>query len=319
MSSRSTSPLLPLGTLLLAMLSFQCGAVLAKQLFPLVGAQGTTAMRLGLGTLVLWLVRWPWRRIAGREGWASLWGYGLTIGLMNLCFYMALRTIPLGIAVALEFVGPLAIALFGSRRALDFLWVGLVVAGLGLLLPWQAQSDALDRVGVLYVMGAAAGWAAYILLGRRAGAVFGGDTVALGTAIGALVAVPVGLTHAGEALFSQAALPYALGVAVLSSALPYSLEMYALTRLPARTVGILMSIEPALGALLGLVLLDEHLSAIQWLAIAAIIAASIGTVLGVRKTPVEITEVVESAPPLMGSGKSAPGRGLSSEPARPTR
>jgi inner membrane transporter RhtA len=299
MSSRTTLPLLPLGTLLLAMLSFQCGAVLAKQLFPLVGAQGTTAMRLGLGALVLWLVRWPWRRLAGRADWASLWGYGLTLGLMNLCFYMALRTIPLGIAVALEFVGPLAIALFGSRRALDFLWVGLVVAGLGLLLPWQAQTRALDVVGVLYAMGAAAGWASYILLGRRAGAVFGGDTVALGTAIGALVAVPVGVTHAGAALFSPAVLPYALGVAVLSSALPYSLEMYALTRLPARTVGILMSIEPALGALLGLALLDEHLSSLQWLAIAAVIVASIGTVLGVRRAPVEMTEVARPTPQLM--------------------
>jgi len=287
---------MPLGTLLLAMLSFQCGAALAKQLFPLVGAQGTTAIRLGLGTLLLWLVRWPWRRLAGREAWASLWGYGLTLGLMNLCFYMALRTIPLGIAVALEFVGPLAIALFGSRRTLDFLWVGLVVAALGLLLPWQAQAHALDFVGVLYAMGAAAGWAAYILLGRRAGAVFGGDTVALGTAIGALVAVPVGVAHAGGALFSPAALPYALGVAVLSSALPYSLEMYALTRLPARTVGILMSIEPALGALLGLALLNEHLTVLQWLAITAIIAASIGTVLGARKAPVQSTEMAEPEP-----------------------
>lgn len=293
MSSRSTSPLLPLGTLLIAMLSFQCGAALAKQLFPLVGAQGTTAMRLGLGALILWLVRRPWRRLAGRKGWAPLWGYGLTIGLMNLCFYMALRTIPLGIAVAVEFIGPLAIALFASRRALDFLWVGLVVAGLGLLLPWRAQTQALDPVGLLYVMGAAAGWAAYILLGRRAGAVFGGDAVALGTAIGALVAVPVGVMHAGAALFSPAALPYALGVAVLSSALPYSLEMYALTRLPARTVGILVSVEPALGALLGVALLNEHLSALQWMAIAAIIIASIGTVLGVRKPPVEIREMAE--------------------------
>lgn len=285
MSPRFTSPLVPLGTLLFAMLSFQCGAALAKHLFPLIGAQGTTAMRLGLGALLLWLVRWPSRRSASREAWALLWGYGLTLGLMNLCFYMALRTIPLGIAVALDFTGPLAIALFGSRRALDFLWVGLVVAGLALLLPWQAHARALDPVGVLYAMGAAVGWAAYILLGRRAGAVFGGDTVTFGTAIGALLAVPVGVMHAGAALFSWAALPYALGVAVLSSALPYSLEMYALTRLPARTMGILMSGEPALGALIGLALLDEHLSALQWLAITAIIAASIGTVLGARKAP----------------------------------
>jgi inner membrane transporter RhtA len=291
MSSRSTSPLLPVGSLLLGMLSFQCGAALAKQLFPLVGAQGATAMRLGLSALILWLLRRPWRRLAGRQGWASLWGYGLTLGVMNLCFYMALRTIPLGIAVALEFLGPLAIALFGSRRALDFFWVALVVAGLALLLPWQTQAQALDPVGVLYALAAAVGWATYILLGRRAGAAFGGDAVALGSAIGALVAVPVGVMHAGAALFSLSALPFALGVAVLSSALPYSLEMHALTRLPARTVGILVSVEPAMGAILGLAFLDEHLTVFQWLAIAAIIAASIGAVLGARKAPVEIAEM----------------------------
>jgi inner membrane transporter RhtA len=282
--------------LLLAMLSFQCGAALAKQLYPLMGAQGATAMRLGLGTLVLWIVRRPWRRLAGREGWIWLWAYGLTLGLMNLCFYMALQTIPLGIAVALEFVGPLTIALAGSRRVGDFVWVGLVLVGLALLLPWQAQARSLDPLGVLYAMGAAAGWASYILLGRRAGAAFGGDTVALGSAIGALVAVPVGVAHAGAAMLSLAALPYALGVAILSAALPYSLELFALTRLPARTVGVLMSIEPALGALLGLALLGEHLSAMQWLAIAAIIAASVGTVLGARNEPVEIAQMAPPAP-----------------------
>lgn len=291
MSSRSTSPLLPVGSLLLGTFSFQCGAALAKQLFPIMGAQGATAVRLGLGALILWLLRQPWRRLAGRHGWASLGGYGLTIGVMNLCFYMALRTIPLGIAVALEFLGPLAIALFGSRRALDFLWVALVVGGLALLLPYREHTQALDPLGVLYALGAAIGWATYILLGRRAGAAFGSDTVALGSAIGALVAVPVGLIYAGSALFSSSALPFAIGVAVLSSALPYSLEMYALTRLPARTIGILVSVEPAMGALLGLLFLDEHLSAFQWLAIAAIIAASIGAVLGARPTPVGVAEI----------------------------
>jgi inner membrane transporter RhtA len=144
---------------------------------------------------------------------------------------------------------------------------------------------------VLYALGAAVGWAAYILLGRRAGAAFGSDAVALGSAIGALVVVPVGVIHAGTALFSPSALPFAIGVAVLSSALPFSLEMYALTRLPARTIGILVSVEPAMGALLGLMFLDEHLSAFQWLAIAAIIAASIGSVVGTRQAPVEVAEM----------------------------
>jgi len=287
MSPRTQSSLFPVGALLMGVLSFQCGAALAKQLFPLVGAQGATAIRLGLGALILWIVRRPWRNLAGRHDWGSLVGYGLTLGLMNLFFYMALRTLPLGIAVALDFLGPLGVALFGSRRALDLLWVALVIAGLALLLPYGTGSQPLDPVGVMYALAAAAGWAAYILLGRRAGAAFGDDAVALGTAIGALIAVPVGVAHAGSALFSLSALPFAIGLAVLSSALPYSLEMYALTRLPARTIGILFSLEPAVGALLGLLFLHEYLSAFQWLAIAAIIVASIGAVLTARDTPAD--------------------------------
>lgn len=286
----TTSPrtiLLPFGSLLLGMLSFQFGVVFAKQLFPVMGAQGATAMRLGLGAAILWILRRPWRRFASGRDWISLWGYGLTLGVMNLTFYMALRTIPLGIAVAIEFLGPLAVALFGSRRALDILWVGLVVIGLSLLLPWHAQDAALDPIGVLYAMAAAVGWAVYILLGRRAGLAYGGDAVALGSAIGALIAVPVGVNYAGAALFTPGALPFALAVAVLSSALPYSLEMYALTRLPGRTVGILVSIEPALGALLGLSFLGEHLDLFQWMAIGAIIVASIGAVLSARNPAME--------------------------------
>lgn len=287
MRSPTSSLLLPVSALLLAMLSFQFGAALAKQLFPLVGAEGATAIRLGLGALILWLLRRPWRNLGGRRDWVSLVGYGLTLGLMNLFFYMALRTLPLGIAVALEFLGPLAIALFGSRRALDLVWVALVIGGLALLLPYGEHTRALDPVGVAYALAAAAGWATYILLGRRAGDAFGSDAVALGSAIGALVAVPVGVVHAGAALFSLSILPFAVGVAVLSSALPYSLEMFALTRLPARMIGILVSLEPAMGALLGLVFLDEHLSAFQWLAIAAVIVASMGAVFTAREAQIE--------------------------------
>jgi len=283
--SRSGTFLLPVGALLLSIVSFQFGAILAKQLFPAIGAQGTTAVRIGFGALILWLIRRPWRRLGGRHDWPSLVGYGLTIGVMNLVFYMSLRTIPLGIAVTLEFLGPLAIALFGSRRALDLVWVVLAVAGLALLLPYRASAHALDPVGVMYALAAGVCWAIYILLGRRAGAAFGGDAVALGSAIGALVAVPVGFAHAGTALFTLSVLPFAIGVAVLSSAFPYSLEMYALTRLPARTIGILVSVEPAAGAVLGLVFLHEHLDSLQWLAIGAIVVASMGAVFSAREMP----------------------------------
>lgn len=290
MSLNKTSPLLPVGALLSGVVSFQLGAALAKQLFPLIGAQGATAMRLGLSAVILWLLLRPWQRLAGRHGWPWIAGYGLTLGLMNLSFYMALRTLPLGIAVALDFLGPLAVALFASRRAIDLLWVALVIGGLALLLPFDAYAKPLDPVGVAYALTAAVGWALYILLGRRAGDAFGKDAVAIGTAIGALVAVPVGIAHAGAALFSLAALPFAIGVAVLSSALPYSLEMYALTRLPARTVGILMCLEPAMAALLGLIFLHEHLTTFQWLAIGAVVAASAGAVLTSGETASETVE-----------------------------
>ncbi|MFK2930650.1 threonine/homoserine exporter RhtA [Dyella agri] len=281
------SVLFAVGMLLVSMASYQFGAALAKQLFPAIGAQGATACRLGLGAVILLLVRRPWRSWQRGRDLRALWGYGLSIGVMNLVFYMSLRTIPLGIAVALEFTGPLALALFGSRRLLDFIWIALVVAGLLLLLPLRGQVHALDPVGVLYALAAGVGWACYIVLGQRAGSAHGGDAVTWGTSIAALLAIPVGVAHAGSALFNPALLPFALGVAVLSSALPYSLEMVALTRLPTRSFGTLLSLEPAFAALAGVVLLGEHLSVLQWLAIVAIIVAAAGTALSVRKPVAE--------------------------------
>ncbi|MEP6900086.1 MAG: EamA family transporter [Rhodanobacter sp.] len=285
MSSRSTAaPLVfAIGLLLISMVSYQCGASLAKHLFPQVGALGATAYRLGFSALILLLWRRPWRRWGGRRDWRVVCGYGLAMGAMNMVFYMSLRTIPLGIAVALEFTGPLALALFGSRRWIDFVWITLVIAGLALLLPLRGQMHALDPVGVMYALAAGVGWALYIVLGKRAGAAWGGDAVTLGTSVGALLAIPFGIAHAGSALLSPALLPYALGVAVLSSALPYSLEMIALTRLPARTFSTLLSLEPAIAALAGVALLGERLSLLQWLAIATIIVAAAGTALSVRR------------------------------------
>lgn len=274
--------------LLVSMVSYQCGASLAKHLFPQVGAQGATAYRLGLSALILLLWRRPWRRSgpgqgAGRRDWRALWGYGLSMGAMNLVFYLSLRTIPLGIAVALEFTGPLALALLGSRRWLDFVWIALVVAGLALLLPLRGQVQTLDPVGVMYALGAGVGWALYIVLGKQAGAAHGADAVTMGTSIGALLAIPFGVAHAGSALLTPVLLPYALGVAVLSSALPYSLEMVALTRLPARTFSTLLSLEPAIAAVAGVALLGERLSLLQWLAIGAIIVAAAGTALSLQR------------------------------------
>lgn len=274
---------LAVGVLLIAMVSYQCGASLAKHLFPQVGAQGATAYRLGLSALFLLLWRRPWRRRGIQRDGRALWGYGLAMGAMNMVFYLSLRTIPLGIAVALEFTGPLALAMASSRRWVDFVWIALVIAGLALLLPLRGDVHALDPLGVAYALAAGVGWALYIVLGKRAGASYGGDAVTLGTSIGALLALPFGIAHAGATLLSPALLPYALGVALLSSALPYSLEMMSMTRLPARTFSTLLSLEPAVAAIAGVVLLGERLTMLQWLAIVAIIVAAAGTALSVQR------------------------------------
>ena len=277
--------LVPIAMLVVAMVSIQSGASLAKNLFPLVGAEGTPTLRLVLGAIILSLVMQPWRTRLDLRKCQSLLAYGLALGGMNLLFYMSLQSIPLGIAVALEFTGPLALALFSSRRLLDFVWVVLAIVGLWMLLPTGVTQNPIDPLGAALALGAGVCWALYIIFGQKAGAEHGRHTVALGTWVAALLVLPIGVWHAGSDLLSLDLLPIALGVAVLSSALPYSLEMVALTRIPARTFGTLMSIEPAFGALSGLLFLGEVLTITQWLAILAIITASVGTTLSMRKEP----------------------------------
>jgi inner membrane transporter RhtA len=253
------------------------GTSMAKQLlFPALGAQGTSALRVGFSALVLMCVFRPWRFSLSRPQWAAIARYGLALGLMNLLFYMAIRTIPFGLAVAIEFIGPLAVAVTGMRRKLDAAWIVLAVVGLALLLPWQGLDQALDPLGVAYALGAAVFWAAYIVYGKRAGQLPGSAVVAWGMGFAALVVVPVGALHAGDALLAPQLLAIGLGVAVVSSAIPISLEMFALQRLPKETFGVLTSTEPAVAALLGWLLLAERLTLSQWLAIACIMGASIG-------------------------------------------
>jgi inner membrane transporter RhtA len=199
------------------------------------------------------------------------------MGCMNFLFYLSLRYIPLGIAVALEFTGPLTLAAFASRRTVDFLWILLAVLGLVALLPLGWGSKSLSLIGTACALAAGVCWALYIVFGRRAGAAHGSQITAWGTVVGALVIVPVGFAGSGPHLFSAAVLPTALAVAILSSALPYSLEMFAMPRLPTRTFGVLMSLDPALGALAGLIFLGESLTLIQWAAIASIMMASAGS------------------------------------------
>ena len=212
---------------------------------------------------------------------------------MNNLFYNALARVPLGLAVALEFAGPLAVAMAGSRRPIDFLWIALAVGGLLLILrPTGPAAAALDPAGVACALGAGVCWALYIVFGQKAGGEHGMHTTALGSAIAAIIVVPVGVLHARGLLLSPPALMIGAAVGFLGTALPYALEMIALTRLPARTFGTLMSLEPAVGALAGLVMLGQVLSLTQWLAIAAVVAASVGATATIRsKSPIVTTDL----------------------------
>ncbi|MEH3048202.1 EamA family transporter [Sphingomonas adhaesiva] len=271
-----------LAALLVALVSVTCGASFAKGLFPIVGAEGAVAIRMLVGAVVLSAILRPWRlRVAG--GWRALLLYGVVLGAMNLSFYKALSYIPLGLAIAIEFVGPLGVAVATSRRRADFVWIGLAVAGLLLLLPVTGSAGALDPRGVVLALMAGACWAAYILVGKRVGTALGPAAAAAGMLVGSVIAVPVGIAHAGAALLRADVLALGLVVGILSSAVPYGLEMVALRRLPANTFGTLLSAEPAVGALMAMALLGEHLSAIQWVAIVAIMAASAGAALGARR------------------------------------
>jgi inner membrane transporter RhtA len=278
------STLLPIALLMAAMLSVQAGASIAKTLFPVVGPVGMVALRIALGTIVLCILMRPWRARITSTTWRPLAIYGVTLGVMNLFYYLSLSRVPLGIAVAIEFTGPLAVAVFSSRRLIDFSWIALAAGGLVLLLPVAHIGVGIDPLGALYALAAGACWALYIIFGQKAGADHGAQTVAIGSLISAVIVIPIGLLDRGPALFSGPMLLPGLAVGVLSTALPYTLEMYALTRLPARTFGILMSIEPAFGALIGYFYLHERLTAVQWTAIGLVIAASIGATASTRQT-----------------------------------
>lgn len=282
--------ILPYAAMLGSMLSLSVGTSFAKQLFPLVGAPGTSAYRVGFSALFLLILWRPWRRAWTRAELMDLGRYGAALGLLNLCFYQALQTIPFGIALAIEFVGPLGVALFHSRRLSHFLWIGLVVLGLGLLLPIRAGTPSLDPLGVGYAAASAALWALYIIFGQRAARVPSGYAVSVGMLAAALVVVPVGFATAGIALLTPTLLAMGFVAAIVSSALPFSLEMIALKGLPKRIYGVLASGEPAVGAIAGIVFLHERLAWLQWLAIGCIIAAGIGSVVTAGTTEHEARE-----------------------------
>lgn len=267
---------------LLAVLTVQSGAVFAKKLFELVGAEGATSMRLGFAAIILLVVFRPWRIDFKKGNLKNFLVYGLALGAMNFFFYKALKEIPIGIAVGIEFTGPLAVAFFYSRRPIDFIWIALVILGLILLLPLGDEVNNVNFKGVIFALIAGFWWAIYIIFGKKVGKDFGLPIVSAGMIVGAILFAPIGIITEGSNLFTPTILMYGLIVALLSSAIPFALELIAMTHIPSKTYGMLSSAEPAVGALFGIVFLGEHLFAMQWSGLAAIIIASIGATLTAR-------------------------------------
>lgn len=277
------APVLVLG----AVASVQSGAAIATRLFPDVGPSGTLLLRLGLSAVLLVVVARPSLHGRPRTDVGRAVVFGLVLAGMNGSFYEALARVPLGVAVTIEFVGPLAVAVAGSRRWLDLVWVALAAAGVALL---TSGGGHVDMLGVLFALIAGGLWGCYILLSQRVGRVFPGAaglTVAL--VVGTVAVAPFGIVSAGAALLRPDVVWRGAAVAVLSSALPYSLELSALRRLRASVFGVLMSLEPAFAALSGLLFLGQHLKVREWVAVGCVMIASIGATreVGRDEMPVE--------------------------------
>lgn len=277
---------LPILALMGSLLALCFGTSFAKGLFPHVGAAGTTAYRLTFAMLILMLVFRPWQKKWSRADVPALLLYGVVLGSMNLMFYQSLKTIPFGLAIAVEFTGPLGLALWSSRRITDILWILLAAAGLLLILPIGPASlnaQALDPLGLMFAFLAGLCWAAYIVIGQTVAKKHGGMATPMGMLGALLVVLPLGVWDAGASLLNIEWMALGLVVALLSSAIPYSLEMYSLKHMPRQLFSILLSLEPVVGALAGWLVLAEVLTARQWLAMLLIVVASMGCTWMVSK------------------------------------
>ncbi|MDR6781819.1 inner membrane transporter RhtA [Pedobacter africanus] len=272
----------PLPAVLLAIISVQGGAAIAKGLFPLLGAAGTASVRIGFSALILLTAYRPNLKQLSPQQWKAVIPYGISLGAMNVIFYFAIERIPLGLGVTLEFIGPLLLAVFGSKRAIDFLWVALAALGIACIAPWGDQGA--DLLGMCLALLAGAFWAGYIVLGGRISKLMdGGQAVAIGMIFASAIVLPFGIAGGILNHFSPVMLLSGITLALLSSAIPFTLEMSALKKMPARTFSILMSLEPAVAALCGLLFLKEMLSFYEWLAVALVIIASAGATLSKGK------------------------------------
>ena len=270
----------PIAVTLFTIFCFEAGAAFTKGLFHSVGALGAATVRLFFGTIFLWALWRPWRgALTGRQGLGIL-AYGVSLGGMALFFYMALARLPLGLTLSLEMTGPLTLSLISSRRLLDIVWVAAAATGLLLLLPLGDSVKRLDPQGALFAVSAGICWAFYIVAGQKAGTSLPeGRAIALSMAVSTLMVAPFGLLRAGQALFDRTILPIALLSGLFSTAIPYSLDLFAMSRIPARLFGLLMSLAPVVGALVGFVMLDEKLTPLQWSAILCIVTATGGSSL----------------------------------------
>ncbi|MEU6666486.1 EamA family transporter [Streptomyces sp. NPDC046727] len=267
----------PVGLVLAGGISVQFGGALAVTLMPRAGALGVVTLRLLAAAIVLLLVCRPRLHGHSRADWGTVLVFGATMAAMNGLFYEAVDRIPLGTAVTLEVLGPLALSVLASRRAINALWAGLALAGVFLL--GGGGFSALDPIGVAFALGAGAMWAAYIIFSARTGRRFPqADGLALAMAVAALLFLPIGIAESGTRLLNPTTIALGSAVALLSSVLPYTLELLALRRLPASTFAVLMSLEPAIAATAGFLILGQSLSVTEAAAIALVIAASIGAV-----------------------------------------
>lgn len=268
----------PLPAVLLAIISVQSGAAIAKGLFPAIGAAGTASLRIGISALLLWAVYRPNLKKITANQWKLVIPYGLSLGAMNLIFYLSIERIPIGLAVTLEFIGPLLVAVLGSKRIIDFFWVLLAAAGIVLIAPWY--NDGIDILGVLFALLAGALWAAYIVLGGKISKIMkGGDAVTIGMLFASLLIVPFGILSKGLSNLTPPLLGLGIALALLSSAIPFTLEMKALGQLPARTFSILMSLEPAAASICAFIFLQEILTFNEILAVVFVIIASAGSTI----------------------------------------